>query len=82
MIAVRDGAWTDEFVVPFVGASRTPWERRGDLDAQMGANAVAVQRLIEVVENEGHGRYREVTTALLGYGERRMAAALSAIRSA
>jgi N-methylhydantoinase B len=77
MVAVRDGAWTEEFVVPFVEASRTPWERRGDLDAQMGANAVAVERLIEVVRSEGLDRYREVTGALLGYGERRMASALS-----
>lgn len=79
MVAVRDGVWTDEFVVPFVDASRTPWERRGDLDAQMGANAVAVERLMEVVAREGLERYREVAGALLGYGERRMAAALSSL---
>ena len=77
--AVADGGWVDEFVVPFVEASRTPWERRGDLDAQMGANAIAARRLTETVESEGLDSYREVSTALLDYGERRMLAALSAL---
>ncbi|MGD2060234.1 MAG: hydantoinase B/oxoprolinase family protein [Acidimicrobiia bacterium] len=77
MVAVQDGSWTEEFLEPFLEASRTPWERRGDLDGQMGSNAVAVRRLIEMVESEGLDRYREVSSALLDYGERRMLAALS-----
>ena len=76
MVAVRSGEWTEEFVVPFVTASRTPWERRGDLDAQMGANAVAVERLIEIHEREGAESFEQVTEALLDYGERRTEAAL------
>ncbi len=79
MLAVSEGAWLDEFMTPFVSASRTPWERRGDLDAQMGSNAVAVSRLIELIEREGLDRYRDVATALLDYGQRRMEAALSAL---
>jgi N-methylhydantoinase B len=75
-IAVRNGVWLEEFVEPFVTASRTPWERRGDLDAQMGANSVAVKRLVELIESEGHQRHDAVSEALLGYGERRMTAAL------
>ncbi len=77
MVAVRDGAWADEFLEPFVSASRTPWERRGDLDGQMGANAVAVRRLTELVEAEGAERFIDLANALLGYGERRMTAALA-----
>lgn len=77
--AAADGRWVEEFVVPFVNASRTPWERRGDLDAQMGANAIAARRLAELVESEGLDSYREVSAALLDYGERRMLAALSAL---
>ncbi|MGB7859627.1 MAG: hydantoinase B/oxoprolinase family protein [Acidimicrobiia bacterium] len=76
-ICVRDDEWLPEFVVPFVTASRTPWERRGDLDAQMGANAVAVRRLIDLIEREGLKKFESVTEALLGYGERRMVAALT-----
>jgi N-methylhydantoinase B len=79
MVAVRDGVWAEEFVTPFVSASRTPWERRGDLDGQMGCNAVAVRRLVELVEREGLDRFHEVSTALLDYGERRTLAALAAL---
>lgn len=78
-IAVRDGGLLLEFYEPFVASSRTPWERRGDLDAQMGANAVAVGRLSELVSRESIDRYNEVTSSLLDYGERRTLAALAAV---
>jgi N-methylhydantoinase B len=78
-VAVRDDLWVPEFLEPFLGASRTPWERRGDLDAQMGANAVAVDRLTELVEREGVEPYSEVSRALLDYGERRMLSAIEAL---
>ena len=77
MVAVRDGEWAEEFLGPFVSASRTQWERRGDLDGQMGANAVAVRRLTELIDIEGSDRYHRVASALLDYGERRMTAALA-----
>jgi len=79
MVAARDGVWAEEFLEPFLDASRTPWERRGDLDGQMGCNAVAVRRLTELVEREGPDRYVAVSRALLDYGERRMTAALAAL---
>lgn len=79
MVAVRDGRWAEEFVGPFVAASRTGWERRGDLDGQMGSNAVATRRLQELIEAEGLDRFTEVSRALLDYGERRTAAALAAL---
>jgi len=77
MVAVHEDSWTEQFLDPFLSASRTPWERRGDLDGQRGANAVAVRRLTELVESEGMDGFSEVTTALLDYGERRMTAALA-----
>jgi N-methylhydantoinase B/oxoprolinase/acetone carboxylase alpha subunit len=59
-----------------VDASRTPDERRGDLDAQQGANQLGVQRLTELVRGIGldacGARFGEV----LDHGERRMRAAL------
>lgn len=76
-LAAEQDRLLSEFYEPFVTASRTPWERRGDLDAQMGANAVAVRRLAELVEREGIDRYDEVSSALLDYGERRTLAALA-----
>ncbi len=77
MRAVADGVLVEEFAVPFIDASRTPWERRGDLDAQLGANAVATRRMAELVEREGGDRYHQVSESLLDYGERRMLAALA-----
>lgn len=79
MVAVEDGDWTDEFLEPFLAASRTPWERRGDLDGQMGANAVAVRRLTEMIESEGIERFTEVSGAILDYGERRTRTALAGL---
>ena len=48
--------------------SRTPEERSGDLDAQVGANAVGVDRLAALADEPRH--------EALDYGERRMAQAL------
>ncbi|MDH3462832.1 MAG: hydantoinase B/oxoprolinase family protein [Acidimicrobiia bacterium] len=75
--AVQSNAWIPDFVEPFLAATRTPVERRGDLSAQIGANAVGARRLVEVVEREGVDRYLEMTEELLSYGERRMAAAIA-----
>lgn len=54
-----------------VAASRTPEERRGDLDAQRGANRLGVERLLELA-----GAPLE---EVVDYGERRMRAALHAL---
>jgi len=57
-----------------VVSSRTPDERRGDLDAQRGANRLGVDRL-----NALHAP-GEVQREIVAYGERRMRAALSGLR--
>jgi len=51
--------------------SRTPEERRGDLDAQVGANVIGVERLATIV------RSGAPLKQVLDYGERRMRAALA-----
>jgi len=62
----------------FEANSRTPAERVGDLDAQVGANAVGVTRFAEV-----HRQHREIhgtgapLDEILEYGERRIRAALA-----
>ncbi|HEV8116458.1 MAG TPA: hydantoinase B/oxoprolinase family protein, partial [Acidimicrobiales bacterium] len=58
-------------VAVLLANSRTPEERRGDLAAQEGANAVGVARFAEVAA-EGWA-----TSEVVAYGERRMRAALS-----
>ncbi|HVF32663.1 MAG TPA: hydantoinase B/oxoprolinase family protein [Acidimicrobiales bacterium] len=62
---------TDDVVAMLCANSRTPVERRGDLDAQLGANAVGVARLAAFASAPLH--------AVLDYGERRMQAALAAL---
>jgi N-methylhydantoinase B len=74
--AVRDGGWIDEFVGPFLAATRTPAERLGDLSAQLGANEAGAARIAELAGAQGVDRYLEVAAALLDYGERRMRAAI------
>jgi N-methylhydantoinase B/oxoprolinase/acetone carboxylase alpha subunit len=55
--------------------SRTPAERRGDLDAQVGANVVGVARLAALADGPGGLPLTDVA----GYGERRMRAAIAAL---
>ncbi len=58
--------------------SRTPTERRGDLEAQAGANRIGLQRLAELccrLDGSWAGPFDEV----LAYGERRMRAALAGL---
>ena len=62
---------TAEVEAILLANSRTPEERRGDLDAQRGANVVGIGRLGAF---DG-APFDEVT----GYGERRMRAALAAV---
>jgi N-methylhydantoinase B/oxoprolinase/acetone carboxylase alpha subunit len=62
---------TDDVVTLLCANSRTPAERRGDLDAQRGANAIGVARLVEMAG--------EPFDEVLAYGERRMRAALASM---
>jgi N-methylhydantoinase B/oxoprolinase/acetone carboxylase alpha subunit len=59
-----------------INTSRTPDERRGDLAAQRGANAIGVERLGPVVAALGGP---DALADVLDYGERRMRAALAAL---
>jgi N-methylhydantoinase B/oxoprolinase/acetone carboxylase alpha subunit len=61
----------DDVVASLLEESRTPDERRGDLDAQVGANVVGVRRLAELAG--------EPFADVVAYGERRMRAALAAM---
>ncbi len=64
---------TTEVRALLIAASRTPEERVGDLDAQVGANVVGARRLAEIAASGAP--LREV----LDYGERRMRAALAEV---
>jgi len=77
MPAARAGRWLDEFLEPFLAATRTPAERLGDLSAQVGANESGAKRVIDLIEHDGLETWTQVTTELLDYGERRMRAAIT-----
>ena len=83
---------TDEVVAMIVANSRTPEERKGDLDAQIGANICGVSRLAAVVANFSKdfsdidatstispAQSLKLFAEVLAYGERRMRAALAAL---
>jgi N-methylhydantoinase B/oxoprolinase/acetone carboxylase alpha subunit len=65
----------DDLRALFGANSRTPDERVGDLDAQVGANAIGIARLAELAGAAGGIPMDEV----VDYGERRMRAALSSL---
>ncbi|MFP5256330.1 MAG: hydantoinase B/oxoprolinase family protein [Acidimicrobiia bacterium] len=61
--------WSPELRTLVLAASRTPEERAGDLDAQVGANRVGAERLAALAG--------EPFDEVIAYGERRMRAALA-----
>ena len=67
---------TDEVREVLCANSRTPEERRGDLDAQVGANRRGVERLAELAAAWPDGVPLD---EVLAHGERRMRAALAAL---
>ena len=66
--------FTDEVRSLVLANSRTPAERAGDLDAQVGANRLGAARLAELARSTDVA-FPEV----LGYGERRMRAVLAGL---
>ena len=62
---------SDAVIAMVLANSRTPDERRGDLDAQLGANEVGVERMAQFAG--------EPLDEVLAYGERRMRAALTSL---
>ncbi|MEX0869251.1 MAG: hydantoinase B/oxoprolinase family protein [Nitriliruptoraceae bacterium] len=75
--AVRGGDWEPAFLEPFLAATRTPHERRGDLSAQLGANEIGAERLAALARAWGPATFAQRTADVLDYGERRMRAALA-----
>jgi N-methylhydantoinase B len=58
---------------------RTPDERQGDLDAQLGALHAGAERFRELVRRRGLDRTRAAMAALLDYADRLLAAAIERI---
>ncbi|MDX6690650.1 MAG: N-methylhydantoinase [Solirubrobacteraceae bacterium] len=70
-----DDAAIDEIVVRM----RQPDQRRADLRAQLAANRIGAQRLVELADRLGVEALREATDAVLDYAERRTRACLAGL---
>jgi N-methylhydantoinase B len=68
---------TDEVLERFVGATRQPEERRGDLRAQLSAHRLAERRLDELCARRGPDRAVAAMDELYAYSERIVRAALA-----
>jgi N-methylhydantoinase B len=73
---VRGGVVDREMLDLILLNVRTPREREGDLQAQIGACRVGEQRMLDLAAKYGPGRLRELIAELLDYSERLVRAEL------
>jgi N-methylhydantoinase B len=76
---VRGGIVDREMLSLILLNVRTPREREGDLESQMGACRVGERRILEVVEKYGLAKLEAMTDELLNYSERLVRAELRAM---
>jgi len=76
---VRAGEIAGDLLELLLANVRTPLEREGDLTAQIAANRTGQRRLQEILDQYGLAETEAYCAALLDYGERIMAAQISAI---
>ena len=70
---------TDEVLERFVGATRQPDERRGDLRAQIAAHRLAERRLEELCARRGREQVAAAMDELYAYSERMVRAAIAGL---
>jgi N-methylhydantoinase B len=73
---VRGGKLDREILDLILLNVRTPQEREGDLDSQIGACRVGEQRVLQLIEKYGQHQLASLTEALLDYSERLVRAQL------
>jgi N-methylhydantoinase B len=76
---VRGGRLDREMLDLILLNVRTPKEREGDLDAQMGACRVGERRILELARKYGEDRLRALSDELLDYSARLVRAELGAM---
>jgi N-methylhydantoinase B len=76
---LRNGARVEEVWSLLLANVRTPREREGDLDAQIGALHTGAIRLREMAERRGPAALREEMEALLDYADRLLAQGIALI---
>lgn len=75
--AVRAERWDDDVRSILLANTRTPIERAGDFDAQLGANRIGARRLAELAGRHGSEAVVSASARLRDHGERRLGAALA-----
>jgi N-methylhydantoinase B len=69
---VKKGVFQDDLLNLILSNVRTPEERTGDLQAQLAANRLGIQRLTEIIQNFGTRETQEQALVLLDYSEQMM----------
>jgi N-methylhydantoinase B/oxoprolinase/acetone carboxylase alpha subunit len=70
---------TTEMIDELVGRMRAPEQRRADLRAQLAACEAGAARYAALVTVQGASRFAAAVSDVLGYGERRMRAAIDGL---
>ena len=73
---VRDGVLSRDICDIIFLNSRTPEERKGDLNAQIAANRMGQRAIARLIERYGLAAYAAALDAYLDYSERRLRAAI------
>jgi len=76
---VRAGAMDEDLLAMLLANTRTPEERRGDLDAQLGAHRVGETALRAAAGKHGAEKLSSRMSDLMDYAERLMRARIAAI---
>jgi N-methylhydantoinase B len=74
-----EGALQEDILNIILLNTRTPWERRGDLQAQFAANQVGLRGMQEILARYGAAVVLEAMDELLRYAERRVRAGIAGI---
>jgi N-methylhydantoinase B len=75
-LIMRGGVVDRELLATILSSVRTPEERRGDLDAQIGACRAGEQRMLQLVAKYGMAHLSLLVEGLLNYAERSVRAEL------
>jgi N-methylhydantoinase B len=78
-VVITPRPMTAKAIEEAIAEMRQPAERRADLRAQLAANRIGAQRLVELATRVGRTRLRDATDAVMDYTERRTRACISAM---
>ncbi|HTB98712.1 MAG TPA: hydantoinase B/oxoprolinase family protein [Terracidiphilus sp.] len=76
---MREGRLDEQILSILLANVRTPWEREGDLTAQLGACRIGIERMKALVGRFGKAQLLVATDAMLNGSDKRMKAVLANI---